>query len=106
MANRRDLSIDRGRELATGQLYIGSHAFELGLVDRLGGIDEAIDYVTEIAGLREPVKYEFSPGILSRIRGFSLQIPLFMNIMRMPQELVIMEILRDYHSFLLRYQVK
>jgi len=62
-----EVAVDRGMELeevralATGQLYLGTQALELGLVDRLGGIEEAIAYLAELNGLENPVRYEFPP---------------------------------------------
>ncbi len=51
VAERRGLSEDGVRDLATGQLYSGSKAKELGLVDDLGDLDEAIDLAMELADI-------------------------------------------------------
>ncbi|REJ71738.1 MAG: signal peptide peptidase SppA [Planctomycetota bacterium] len=40
-------------ELAGGRVYTGEQALELGLVDEIGGLEEAITYVAEEAGLEE-----------------------------------------------------
>jgi len=40
--------------MATGQLYTGCQALNLGLVDRLGGLDKAIDLTVSMAGIRFP----------------------------------------------------
>lgn len=38
-------------QVAGGRVYTGRQALELGLVDRIGGLDAAIDYVADEAGL-------------------------------------------------------
>ncbi|MFH1917389.1 MAG: signal peptide peptidase SppA [Nanoarchaeota archaeon] len=45
VAMNRNLSINQTRELATGMFYLGSEAKDLGLVDELGGKEEAIKYL-------------------------------------------------------------
>jgi protease-4 len=40
-------------ELAGGRVYTGQQALELGLVDRLGSLDDAIEYVADKAGLKD-----------------------------------------------------
>ena len=52
VVERRGLSEDDVRDLATGQLYSGSKAKELGLVDELGDLDTAIDLAMELAGMQ------------------------------------------------------
>jgi protease-4 len=47
------MSFERAEYLARGRVWIGSDAFELGLVDQLGGLDEAIEAAAERANLDE-----------------------------------------------------
>jgi protease-4 len=47
----RELPLERVREIAKGRVWTGADALELGLVDRLGGVHEAIDVVREELGL-------------------------------------------------------
>ena len=72
----RGLSEDKVRELATGQLYTGVQAKELGLVDELGGLNEAIDLAASLAGIEKP-KVEYYkpavPSLLSTLMGMGLQ---------------------------------
>ncbi|MGA7676847.1 MAG: signal peptide peptidase SppA, partial [Dehalococcoidia bacterium] len=72
----RGLSEDKVRELATGQLYTGVQAKELGLVDELGGLNEAIDLAASLAGIEKP-KVEYYkppvPSLLSTLLGMGLQ---------------------------------
>lgn len=50
-AEGRNLTADRARELATGEVWIGSRAVELGLADEVGDIDRAIAVAAEMAGV-------------------------------------------------------
>jgi protease-4 len=47
------MSVERVDYLARGRVWIGSDALELGLVDQLGGLDQAIESAAELAGLAE-----------------------------------------------------
>ncbi|MCK4722000.1 MAG: S49 family peptidase, partial [Dehalococcoidia bacterium] len=66
----RGLSEAKVRDLATGQLYTGKQAKELGLVDELGGLNTAIDLAASLAGIKEP-KVEYYrrevPSLLSSL---------------------------------------
>jgi protease-4 len=42
IARREGLSVDRVRQLADGRVFTGQQALEVGLVDELGGYDEAV----------------------------------------------------------------
>ena len=61
IAEGRDLSIKEVRQLATGQPYTGKQALELGLVDGLGGLDDAIALAADLAGVEKPVVEEYRP---------------------------------------------
>ena len=61
VAEGRDLDNNRVRELATGQPCTGNQALELGLVDELGGLEEAIELAAELAELTEYRVEEFTP---------------------------------------------
>ncbi|MCL0097318.1 signal peptide peptidase SppA [Dehalococcoidia bacterium] len=61
----RDLPISEVRELATGELFIGTQALDLGLVDLLGGRQVAIDAAAELAGVQDPVVIELAPPVPS-----------------------------------------
>ncbi|MEM7572924.1 MAG: signal peptide peptidase SppA [Bacteroidota bacterium] len=47
----RDIPMDRMRQIARGRVYSGVDALDLGLVDRLAGLDEAIASAASLAGL-------------------------------------------------------
>jgi len=72
----RSLSEEKVRELATGQLYTGVEAKELGLVDELGGLNKAIDLAASLAGIEKP-KVEYYkpavPSLLSTLLGMGWQ---------------------------------
>lgn len=61
VVERRGLSEDDVRDLATGQLYSGSKAKELGLVDELGDLDTAIDLAMELAGIETAIVKYYKP---------------------------------------------
>lgn len=107
VAEGRGLDLEEVRELATGELYLGSQALELGLIDRLGGIDEAVEYLAEIEGLRHPVRYEIpQPTFFSQMFRYGLKIPELIQKMLMPSEMMILEKLQQGFPPEVRYQVK
>ena len=53
VADQRGMSFERADNLARGRVWIGSDAVQLGLVDQLGGLDQAIEAAAERAGLEE-----------------------------------------------------
>jgi protease-4 len=62
VAEGRNLPPETVRNLATGQLYTGGQALELGLVDELGGLDRAIEVAGELAGVTAPIVEEYGVG--------------------------------------------
>ena len=76
VAEGRGLSKEKVRDIATGQLYTGEQAQELGLVDELGGLDSAIDLASKLAGVTNPevVYYRHeAPSLLNSLFGMSLK---------------------------------
>jgi len=51
VAAERELDVARVREIAQGRVWSGRDALEIGLIDRLGGLDEAFALAKEKAGL-------------------------------------------------------
>jgi protease-4 len=76
VVNGRGMSEEKVRDLATGQLYTGVEAKELGLVDELGGLNKAIDMAASLAGIEKP-KVEYykreAPSLLSTLLGMGWQ---------------------------------
>jgi protease-4 len=86
VAEGRGLSNEEVRNLATGQLYSGTKAKELGLVDELGDLDTAINLALELAGIETAIVEYYQPprltlwsllglvdAIKARISGLSAQ---------------------------------
>ena len=53
VANGRDMDIDSVAELAEGRIWTGREAFQLGLIDQVGDLREAIVVAAELADLQE-----------------------------------------------------
>ena len=51
VAEGRDLTIPQVREIAEGRVWDGKTAMEIGLIDGLGSLEDAIDRAGELAGL-------------------------------------------------------
>lgn len=52
VAKGRKMPVATVRELADGRIFTGRQALELGLVDKLGNFNSAIDYAAELAGIK------------------------------------------------------
>ena len=59
----RDLTREEILAIADGSVFSGKKALELGLVDELGGMDEAVESAKELAGLSNPEIIEFNDPI-------------------------------------------
>ncbi|MEM4263446.1 MAG: signal peptide peptidase SppA [Candidatus Woesearchaeota archaeon] len=65
VAQNRNLSIEKVSELATGYIYLGEEAKELGLVDMLGGNDEAKEYLEKMLNITVTFKeFKAKKGLL------------------------------------------
>ena len=72
VADGRDMDIETVRELATGQVYTGHQALELGLIDEVGYFDDAVAKAAEIGGISgEPrvVELQPEPGLFDLLYG-------------------------------------
>jgi len=49
---RTNLTPERVTELATGDIHLGTKALELGLIDELGTLDDAVEHAAELAGIK------------------------------------------------------
>jgi protease-4 len=106
VAEGRELSREEVRNLATGQLYTGTEAKELGLVDELGDLNTAINLAMELAGIETAKVQYYQPprltlwsllgladAIKARLSGLSAQ------------DIVLLEILNhNYRQPLFLYQ--
>ncbi|MBI4450437.1 signal peptide peptidase SppA [Candidatus Woesearchaeota archaeon] len=70
VAAYRNLPKAKVEELATGFIYLGTEAKELGLVDRLGTEDDAIKYIEEqFKIVAEPVEFSPQKGLFAALSG-------------------------------------
>jgi protease IV len=53
VAKNRNMSVEKIRKLADGSFYLGLEAKENGLIDELGGKQEAIDSIKNLAGIKD-----------------------------------------------------
>lgn len=51
IASNRNLSLDHVENISTGEVFLGSRALEYGLVDGLGGLDDAVDVAARLGGI-------------------------------------------------------
>jgi protease-4 len=64
VAEGRDMDIEKVRELADGRPYTGRQALELGLVDQLGGVADAIQEAARLGGIEgEPEVIEYQQPV-------------------------------------------
>jgi protease IV len=62
VANARDMTTDQVHELAQGRVWTGQQALQLGLIDELGDLKQAIEAAANLAGLDEyAVDYRRKP---------------------------------------------
>ena len=68
VADDRNLSLGKVKDLADGRIYTGAKAKELGLVDDLGSLDDAIEIAARLGGIvgKPEVGYSNRPS-LSRL---------------------------------------
>jgi protease-4 len=52
VAESRNMEESEVREIADGRIFSGEQAMELGLVDRLGGLQDAIEIAAEMVGIK------------------------------------------------------
>ena len=106
VAEGRELSEEEVRNLATGQIYTGTKAKELDLVDELGDLNTAIDLAAELAGIEDPrVEYYQPPRLTLRsLLGFANAIQMRLSGLS-AQDIILLEILsHNYPQPLFLYQ--
>ncbi len=75
VSDNRDMSMSEANELAQGRVWSGIDAYNLGLVDELGDLAQALDSAAELAGLDEySVQYierelSFEESLVLRLYG-------------------------------------
>ena len=58
VAEARKLEIAQVDDMAQGRVWVGTDALELGLVDEIGGLREAVDYAASLAGFVNKSDYK------------------------------------------------
>lgn len=94
VAEGRGLSEEEVRNLATGQIYTGTEAKKLGLIDELGDLETAINLTAGIAGIETPIVEYYQPprptiwsllglidAIKTRLSGLSAQDMILLEIL-------------------------
>lgn len=61
VATGRNMDYEKVKQLADGRIYAGSEAVELGLVDRLGNLEDAVDWAGELAGITGEIIVTYPP---------------------------------------------
>jgi len=75
VAQARNMEIDRVREMATGWVFLGTEALELGLIDGIGNYKDAIDIAAELGGIKgEPkvIRQESGHSLMDMILDYYL----------------------------------
>ncbi len=73
VAQARDLPLEKVRELADGSIYTGQQALELGLVDEVGTLDDAVAKAAELGGIEgEPrvIELKLTPTLFDLLYSF------------------------------------
>ncbi len=65
VAQNRGIPLEKVKEIATGRSYVGEDALELGLVDQIGGLPEAMAWLRDQIGEEPSLCYleEWVPGL-------------------------------------------
>lgn len=82
VADRRALADSEASRLADGRIYTGAMAVEAGLVDALGGLEEAVAWLEDEAGVAEglplaPVTVRRAGGPLDRLIALAVENSVF-----------------------------
>ncbi len=74
VAESRNMDIKEVEKLATGWVFLGTEALELGLIDEIGNYKDAINIAAELGGIEgEPnvIKKKISYSLMDLLLGFS-----------------------------------
>ena len=66
VSDSRSMDVHKVKELSDGRIFTGKQAFEIGLVDELGGLEDAVKLAAELVGI------EGKPKIVSEKKERSL----------------------------------
>ncbi len=106
VAEGRNMEISDVLEVATGEIFLGSQALEKNLVDRLGGLEDAIDYAAELAGIEDPEPYTFpEPSFFEVFLGAAVKVPELIEKALTPGELILIDTIKNNSYPVIKYQV-
>jgi protease IV len=70
VATNRNMSLEEVRALATGEVYLGAEALQLGLIDYVGGEDDVKEYLKVSLGIKpEIVEYKARHSFFDSLTG-------------------------------------
>jgi protease-4 len=70
VAQNRGLPEDKVRKIATGWVYLGSEALDMGLIDKIGNQDDALAYIEDSLNITaEPVEFQKPLGFFQSLSG-------------------------------------
>lgn len=87
VAEGRNMTKDQVELIAQGKIYTGEQAKEIGLVDKLGGIKEAIELAREMINDPYATEYLISTNIVPRMKGLDFGTKLWGYIKTLIQEI-------------------
>lgn len=61
VATGRSMDYEKVKTLADGRIYSGQQAKDLGLVDRLGNLEDAVEWAGELAGIQGEISVVYPP---------------------------------------------
>lgn len=61
VANGRDMDVDVIRQIADGRIFSGETALSLGLVDRLGNLEDAVEWAGREGGIKGAIEAVYPP---------------------------------------------
>lgn len=73
---RKGMTRDQVKGLADGRLYLADEAMKAGLIDSIGGIEDAVRILSDMAGITRPAIVEFvlRPGFFEMLGQFSYRV--------------------------------
>jgi len=115
VADSRKLPKNKVQEIAQGRVWSGTAAKQLGLVDEIGGLEDAVAEAAKQAKLGDnwqleeyPKRRSFEERILERLSGVSVLKPatkldpLTAEVKKMQQELAVIKSMNDPHGIYVR----
>lgn len=75
IARNRNLSVERVDVLATGEYFLGSEALDVGLIDELGGLEEALAFIESAEDITaSPTRFEKEKSFFEQLASLQVTI--------------------------------